>query len=291
LSCCPSPCKFHPAQETSSGQENNSDQEATTDQENNNDRGDFDPSQENNDQESNNDHVETVTNFEIIGDLEKLLLGQGAAVNLLYGQSAVVIKVEAGYDPTIGVLKILHERSFDFCFASVTSRTNTDEAFQPERINRMLQDIAPNSRCYSICFLTIPNKETTRCRSLLEAILDRVRGGMKVKAVVRLLLKAGETFNTEDLASSCVDTGNSLKSWIESLDKESQTAFFLKTGILGNVDEISVSSSDEQEAESDEEDGTNIESDSGELSWHPEDYDDEEMTPENQETDAEMIDG
>jgi hypothetical protein len=62
--------------------------------------------------------------------------------------------------------------------------------------------------------------------------------------VVRLLLKAGETFNTGELANSRLDTGDSFRGWLESLDKDSQTDFLLKTGILGNVDEISVSSSD-----------------------------------------------
>lgn len=65
--------------------------------------------------------------------------------------------------------------------------------------------------------------------------------------MVRLLLKAGETSNTEELANSRPDTGDSFKGWIESFDKESQTAFLLKTGVLGNIDEIPVSSSDEQD--------------------------------------------
>ena len=65
--------------------------------------------------------------------------------------------------------------------------------------------------------------------------------------MVRLLLKARETFNTEELANSRPDTGDSFRGWIESVDKESQTAFLLKTGILGNIDEIPVSSSDEQD--------------------------------------------
>jgi hypothetical protein len=45
----------------------------------------------------------------------------------------------------------------------------------------------------------------------LNQFLDGGRGGMKVKAVVRLLLKAGETFNTEELANSRLDTGDSFK--------------------------------------------------------------------------------
>jgi hypothetical protein len=136
---------------------------------------------------------------------------------LICGQTELLLKAETDFDRSIYILEILSSKG---------------ETFQPGFTGHL--PLTPRNHD-----MTIPNRQTLRCRSLLEVVLDRVRGGVKVKAVVRLLLKVGETFNTEELAT--------FRGWIESLDKESQTAFLLKTGILGNIDEISVSSSDEQD--------------------------------------------
>jgi hypothetical protein len=69
---------------------------------------------------------------------------------------------------------------------------------------------------------------------------------MKVKAVGGTTALQGRgDFQHRELANSRLDTGDSFRGWLESLDKDSQTGFPLKTGILSNVDEILVSSSDE----------------------------------------------